>query len=1136
MITVSKLKISGFKSFAFPSEIIINKGVTGIIGPNGCGKSNIFEAIRWVMGESSSKSLRSGSMDEVIFNGTEKIPAKNLAEVSLYLEKSDPKNTNSLEQITVSRLLERGVGSFYKINNKDVRAKDVLVLFSDTGSGPRSSSIIGQGNIDKIINCKPIERKIVLEEAAGTSGLQSRRHESELKLNATEANLERLSDNLNTLEVTEKSLNRQTRQAEKYQEISEKILEKESLLLSQEWKSLIDELSNIEIKNKELERQIKDQIKKTKFLDMENEKNEQDLKAENSLLVDLEKKLQLKFSERNILLSKKDSYSNRKNDIEYALEIIKKDIDIEKKNLKNFEDIINNIKNEIENFQDITRLKDQLDVHKTEEFRIQEKLKKYESELADEMQLLLGEEFKLGNIKESRNYLINKKEEIKNQVSTLRKEIFDLNKLLISNKKNILHKEKNNLENIIKKIEKNNSEIESKKKKINDSFMQNKTNFEKSLTESTKLKTEKNTLINLIEKLDLDEDSIFNLIKVKKGYETAVYSVLKEELSSNLQQFLKNKTDINKLTSVENTLKDFLSAPDQLKPILSQIKFFNSNETKVNEVNLKPGQMAVNEKGDIIRWDGFMMERQKEKMKWFQYKDRIGELKILIKKETNKLEKIEDENKKFESSLKEIDNRFDQNIKNLELNNKKIDDVSIKISNQDEIYTFNKNNIEKINEKILFLEKETSSLNVELDKIDKTELSTNKIFEKNISKSKLDTKSMINKIKVEITNKRRVISEFNEKILGMEINYKYLNNDLDQNLKYKKQSNEQTEKLKQRYAKYNLEKINLAKLPKDVDLKIKSLEFETKKVNIEIEAKNLTINEISKKNKLIKSTLYSNNKQINDLKADLIRSEEGIFHIKKKLEDLREIIFQRVKCQPEEIIEKYTNDNNESIEFLKTSLERLNFQREQMGPVNLRAHIEQKEISEKIKNLEMEKNDLVQAIQKLRIGINQINKEGKKKLLTAFELVNKNFSTLFKRLFEGGSAKLELISSDDPLETGIEIFARPPGKKLTSINLLSGGEKTLTAISLIFSIFLINPSPICILDEVDAALDDTNVEKFCDLMEEIKNSTKTRFLIISHHKTTMAMVDRIFGITMTQKGISDIVSVDFDSEIFRQAV
>ena len=250
------------------------------------------------------------------------------------------------------------------------------------------------------------------------------------------------------------------------------------------------------------------------------------------------------------------------------------------------------------------------------------------------------------------------------------------------------------------------------------------------------------------------------------------------------------------------------------------------------------------------------------------------------------------------------------------------------------------------------------------------------------------------------------------------------------------------------------------------------------------------------------------------------------------------MIFERTKRQPEELQnEKSFKDlKQKSFDEINKYLEKILFQREQMGPVNLRARIEEKEIESTIDEIELEKNDLVQAIDKLRVAINKINSEGKNRLITAFEKVNKNFSELFKKLFNGGEAKLELVKSDDPLQTGLEIFARPPGKKLSSISLLSGGEKTLTAISLIFSIFLINPSPICILDEVDAALDDINVEKFCKILAELKNNTKTKFLIITHHKITMSSIDRVYGVTMAQKGISDIVSVNFEKDILQEAV
>ena len=336
MFTVTKLKISGFKSFAYPTELLIEDGVTGIIGPNGCGKSNIFEAIRWVMGESSSKSLRSGSMEDVIFNGTQNLPAKNFSEVTIELdnfEQEIPGSELKEKQVKISRTIERGVGSFYKINNKDVRAKDVSTLFYDSGSGPRSSSVISQGNIDQIINFKPIERKIILEDAAGTSGLQARRRESELKLQSTELNVEKLDINLNNLIEQKRNLSRQARQAERYQQISEKIKFFQSTLIFTEWRGVIDEMkiSNEKIQN------FSDSIKKTldsvnlekKSLDEKKSQLSNTQKTKDSL----NEGLYQITNDINSLTNKLDGIKNKKDEIKKFLITIKNDKDIELKRL-----------------------------------------------------------------------------------------------------------------------------------------------------------------------------------------------------------------------------------------------------------------------------------------------------------------------------------------------------------------------------------------------------------------------------------------------------------------------------------------------------------------------------------------------------------------------------------------------------------------------------------------------------------------------------------------------------------------------------------------------------------------------------------------------------------------------------------
>ena len=399
-------------------------------------------------------------------------------------------------------------------------------------------------------------------------------------------------------------------------------------------------------------------------------------------------------------------------------------------------------------------------------------------------------------------------------------------------------------------------------------------------------------------------------------------------------------------------------------------------------------------------------------------------------------------------------------------------------------------------------------------------------------------KKKIQDLDKKIEDKRNQISSIKELIVKEELNESYLQSDLKKTRLNLDQAKNRVEMLEKREKAYLEENEKLKMQPSELNKKIENNlgiynEFQNEYKKIEEISNNLLF-ELAKDEE---NMIRFNSKRENS--RNEITKIEGLSNISKEKEkELRSIIFERSKKQPEEIekSENFQKAKLKNAEEINKYLEKIIFQREQMGPVNLRAKIEEKEIENTIEEIELEKNDLEQAVEKLRIAINKINSEGKNRLITAFEKVNKNFSDLFKKLFNGGEAKLELVKSDDPLQTGLEIFARPPGKKLSNISLLSGGEKTLTAISLIFSIFLINPSPICILDEVDAALDDINVEKFCKILAELKNNTKTKFLIITHHKITMSSIDRVYGVTMAQKGISDIVSVDFNKDNLKEAV
>ena len=417
MFTVHKLKISGFKSFAHPTELLIEDGVTGIIGPNGCGKSNIFEAIRWVMGESSSKSLRSISMDDVIFNGTQNIPAKNFAEVSIELDKFEADVSKHLniddKKVIISRILERGVGSFFKINNKDVRAKDVSVLFYDSGSGPRSSSIITQGNIDQVINYKPIDRKIILEDAAGISGLQARRRESELKLQSTDINLEKVQINLDNLFDQKQSLSRQARQAERYENLSKSIKFYESLMVFSEWKDLKNNLDyntkTIIDLRKNLENFVNESsLKKERLQSLKTQFNKHQAIGNN-----LNKKLYETQSHKNNFSNQLDLIKNKKEEIRRFLETVETDKNGELKILKDLEIYVTECEKKMSNTSDNSNLKNKLDSELAEEMKLRNEVKHIESIYVNEIQLTLGDEFKSDNLKEEKDSL--KKEDAINQ-------------------------------------------------------------------------------------------------------------------------------------------------------------------------------------------------------------------------------------------------------------------------------------------------------------------------------------------------------------------------------------------------------------------------------------------------------------------------------------------------------------------------------------------------------------------------------------------------------------------------------------------------------------------------------------------------------------------------------------------------
>ncbi len=846
-----KMEMLGFKSFFDKTHFFIENGLTGIVGPNGCGKSNIVEALRWCMGETSAKSIRGSGMEDVIFSGTSNRPSKNISEVSITIDNSDKEGQGQyleLDEVVVRRKIERDKGSKYYINDREVRARDAQTFFADLSTGAHSPSMISQGKIGMIVTAKPSERKSVLEEAAGISGIHLRRHEAETRLNAAENNLKRADELKRQQERQLENLEKQAEEASKYKEISQQIKAIEAGLYFLKIQEIDKERDEVKVKSDKVENEITE-VKK-------------DLNQNNTLVEEENKKMQPLRDKKMENLSK-----------------------IQKLNL----------------------------------------------EIAN----------------------LNERE----------KDIKELNKKLSSN---------------IKLVE---SDLEREKSISLDASLNEKRILE-----------EKNELIKTERELiDIEKKSEINL------------DVAKQEL------------------------KD------------KRIKFDNFFKRKISSFDFK-GQQKILED--------------------------FREINVITSKllSENKIEEAKKNNSK-------LNNLLESQIKNIQ--NLEISDLSL--------------NFRELIEDITVSQEKYAS-----------------IFGKNesIHENSIKRKERIKNIDQELENWKDLKLNSEKMLLKL--------NDRKRNIELELEENQK-----------NPEKLAINK-----GQNLQNLE-NTKKNNEELEVE---IQKIEEQYESINENLKSVQEKFTLLREGKARLEATIEGIDQRKMDLIYMMKNELKIENVNnllgISDLTKTENLPSVIEQEEKLEKMKKNREAMGSVNLRADVETEKFKITIKKMEEDRSDLVSAIVKLKTSINELNQRGRERLLEAFSRVNKKFNEVYTKLFNGGNAKLELVDSDDPLEAGLEMLVSPPGKRLQSITLLSGGEQALTALSLIFAIFLTNPSPICVLDEVDAPLDDANVTRFCSLLDELVSVTKTKFIIITHHALTMSKMDRLYGVTMPEKGVSKLVAVN----------
>ena len=844
-----KIQLNGFKSFADKTNFLIEEGLTGIVGPNGCGKSNIVESLRWVMGETSAKSMRGSGMEDVIFSGTSNKASKNIAEVSIDVDNKNnegPVQYRELDQINVRRKIEKDKGSKFYINDKEVRARDAQMFFADLSTGAHSPSMISQGRIGALVTAKPTDRRAILEEAAGISGLHVRRHEAELRLGAAENNLKRADELRRQQEKQLANLQKQAEEASKYKLITEEIKKIEAGLYY---------LKLIEI-DKEI--RIENEI---------NNEAEGEVEGFNTKISEIE----------NLIKSATDKVSPlREKNIENLSRIQRLNLELQSLDEEN------------------TRTQDEIE-------SIKKSLQTLDEDISRERGIIIDANSNEKRLKEEKTDLI--------EIDSKYFETEKLSNEELEDAKNKLKEEQKAVDEVVTNIAEGSINISVGPIKN----VKNSINRVKELIDSNEI----NQAVTLLDRCNMELDNFLNDLKNERSREELL-SV--NEKSQNIKQLQEKYADA-----------------------------YSKNQSIKNE-SIKRNERIKTIETEVESWKNLLSNSEKM----------VGEL-------TDRKNKLLDQLKELDNQPKIQAERKGQISENLRISNKE----------------------------------------------------------------KIDNDSVIDETDKQIENLRSQLNEIQEQSI-----------------------------------------------------------------------------------------------QIRERKASSGATIEGL---QKRKSDLLDRINSELNLTEENILE---NSNLNGVEDLpnpvdqEDTLDKKKQEREKLGSVNLKADEETSKYEEEIKKMEQDRSDLVTAIVKLKDSINELNQKGRERLIEAFEKVNRKFNEVYTKLFNGGNAKLELVDSDDPLEAGLEMLVSPPGKRLQSITLLSGGEQALTALSLIFAVFLTNPSPICVLDEVDAPLDDANVTRFCSLLEELIKITNTKFIIVTHHALTMSKMNRLYGVTMPEKGISQLVAVD----------
>ena len=1141
---LTRLRLIGFKSFVEPTDFLIEPGLTGVVGPNGCGKSNLVEALRWVMGETSHKSMRAAEMDDVIFAGNNNRPPRNTAEVAIQIDNQKheaPGQFNEHDTLDISRRIEREKGSLYRINGREVRARDVMTLFADASTGSRSPALVHQGRIGEIIQAKPEQRRRVLEEAAGISGLHARRHEAELRLKAAETNLLRVEDVVNQMAGQIDALKRQARQAIRYRNVSAEVRKVEATLYYLRWLG-----ANAEVAESDRAKDLSVRaVAEATIAQTETGRGRESAAEAVPPLRDAEARaaaaLQRLLITRDTLDAEETRARERLAELDRRLAQFEEDVARERTLVADAEATLTQLAQEEQTLRNETRLSAQrrsgVDIRASEADTVVNAAEKTFGELTGA----------LADLTARRKQLTQTAREQAERVARIETEIANIEAGLAAVSESrpdlaVLGASVESAQAAVAQGEQTAVAAEAAHSVARKNLDSARIPLAEAERAVQRLDTEAKTLMKL---LAVETQSmwppVIDNITVEKGYEIALGAALGDDLDAPVDQshamrWMGAPVDPSDpaLPDGAQLLAQYVQAPPELARRLAQIGVVERADGARLASLLKPGQRLVSRDGDLWRWDGFAADAHAP----------TGAARRLAQR--SRLSDIDGELVTARVAL-------DDKRKNAEAAQAHLTAAGAAEANAREHWRNAQRDADGARELHAMAEREMARNTARISALTeaKTRLSTGRDEAQaalsvaegalNALPPSADLEGQLAAIRTEIEGKRAELAEVRAEAQALareaELADRRLNaigSDRQAWSDRRERAIAQIATLDTRSAEARQERASLADAPAIFEEKRRLLiaEIQTAEAARSAAADRLAgaENALGACDRVVRAALEA----LGAAREEAARAEERVEGAKRRLTDIAHEIREMIEVEPDAVggLAGIAPDAPlPDVAAIESELERLRRDRERLGAVNLRAEEELGEIETQHGALTAERDDLVNAIARLRQGIISLNKEARERLLSSFAVVNTHFQRLFTELFAGGTAELRLIENDDPLEAGLEIFAKPPGKKPATLSLLSGGEQALTALALIFAVFLTNPAPICVLDEVDAPLDDHNVERFCDLLDEMGRSTDTRFVIITHNPITMARMNRLYGVTMAERGISQLVSVDLEAAV-----